>query len=218
MYRCLCGWKFQLVWVDISGSALVGSCGYTFCCCSVAWSCLTLCDPAGCSTPGFPVLHCLPDFAQTHVHWLVPGGILAVRSGACLWVAVSLCLSSLECVSLSSGVSVATCMAILHVGSAQQVRTGSTSSKEEDYESDAATIVQKCVSPAAGDGEPCVFSRGNMAASALLLTRGKGKECSPYPSALSGRPERKAPACLFGSWLAVQEALRLCGGGELCER
>jgi E3 ubiquitin-protein ligase UBR4 len=37
-------------------------------------------------------------------------------------------------------------MAILHVGSAQQVRTGSTSSKEDDYESDAATIVQKCVS------------------------------------------------------------------------
>lgn len=40
----------------------------------------------------------------------------------------------------------ATCMAILHVGSTQQVRTGSTSSKEEDYENDAATIVQKCVS------------------------------------------------------------------------
>lgn len=37
-------------------------------------------------------------------------------------------------------------MAILHVGSTQQVRTGSTSSKEEDYENDAATIVQKCVS------------------------------------------------------------------------
>lgn len=44
------------------------------------------------------------------------------------------------------GVSVATCMAILHVGTTQQVRTGSTSSKEEDYENDAATIVQKCVS------------------------------------------------------------------------
>lgn len=40
----------------------------------------------------------------------------------------------------------ATCMAILHVGTTQQVRTGSTSSKEEDYENDAATIVQKCVS------------------------------------------------------------------------
>ncbi|XP_055254807.1 E3 ubiquitin-protein ligase UBR4 [Moschus berezovskii] len=50
---------------------------------------------------------------------------------------------SLSC--LYAGVSVATCMAILHVGSAQQVRTGSTSSKEEDYESDAATIVQKCL-------------------------------------------------------------------------
>ena len=22
-----------------------------------------------CSMPGFPVLHCLPEFAQTHVHW-----------------------------------------------------------------------------------------------------------------------------------------------------
>ena len=23
-----------------------------------------------CSTPGFPVLHCLPEFAQTYVHWV----------------------------------------------------------------------------------------------------------------------------------------------------
>ena len=38
------------------------------CCCSVAWSCLTLCDPMDCSTPGFPVLHHLPGLAQTHVH------------------------------------------------------------------------------------------------------------------------------------------------------
>ena len=40
------------------------------CCCSVAKSCLTLCDPKDCSTPGFPVLHCLAEFAQTHVHRL----------------------------------------------------------------------------------------------------------------------------------------------------
>ena len=33
----------------------------------VARSCLTLCDPMDCSTPGFPVLHHLPKFAQTHV-------------------------------------------------------------------------------------------------------------------------------------------------------
>ena len=40
------------------------------CCCSVAKSCPTLCDPMDCSMPGFPVLHCLPEFAQTHVHWV----------------------------------------------------------------------------------------------------------------------------------------------------
>ena len=38
--------------------------------CSVAQSCLTLCDPMDCSMPGFPVLHCLPEFAQTHIHWV----------------------------------------------------------------------------------------------------------------------------------------------------
>ena len=41
------------------------------CCCSVTKSGLTLCDPMNCSTPGFPVLHYLPEFAQTHVHWVV---------------------------------------------------------------------------------------------------------------------------------------------------
>ena len=35
-----------------------------FCCCSVTKFCLTLCDPKDCSTPGFPVLHCLLDFPQ----------------------------------------------------------------------------------------------------------------------------------------------------------
>ena len=37
---------------------------YNNCCCSVAQSCLTLCNPMDCSIPGFSVLHCLPDFAQ----------------------------------------------------------------------------------------------------------------------------------------------------------
>ena len=36
----------------------------------VAQSCLTLCDPMDCSTPGFPVLHHLLEFAQAHVHWV----------------------------------------------------------------------------------------------------------------------------------------------------
>ena len=38
------------------------------CCCSVANACPTLCDPIDCSTPGFPVPHYLPEFAQTPVH------------------------------------------------------------------------------------------------------------------------------------------------------
>ena len=38
------------------------------CCCSVAKSCLTLCDPTDCSTPGLPVPHYLLEFAQVHVH------------------------------------------------------------------------------------------------------------------------------------------------------
>ena len=35
---------------------------------SVAQSCLTLCDPMKCSTPGVPVHHQLPEFTQTHIH------------------------------------------------------------------------------------------------------------------------------------------------------
>ena len=31
-------------------------------------SCLTLCNPMDCSTPGFPVHHQLLEFAQAHVH------------------------------------------------------------------------------------------------------------------------------------------------------
>ena len=37
---------------------------------SVAQSCLTLCDPMDCSTPGLPVHHQLPEFTQTHIHWV----------------------------------------------------------------------------------------------------------------------------------------------------
>ena len=37
---------------------------------SVAQSCLTLCDPMDCSTPGLPVHHQLLEFTQTHVNWV----------------------------------------------------------------------------------------------------------------------------------------------------
>ena len=40
------------------------------CCCSSVKLCLTLCNPMSCSTPGFPDLHHLLEFAQTHVPWV----------------------------------------------------------------------------------------------------------------------------------------------------
>ena len=41
------------------------------CCCSVSWSCLTLCDPVECIMPGLPIPHHLlksfPQFVMTHI-------------------------------------------------------------------------------------------------------------------------------------------------------
>ena len=39
-------------------------------CCSVSKSCLILFDPIECSTPGFLILHYLPEYAHTHVRWV----------------------------------------------------------------------------------------------------------------------------------------------------
>ena len=41
---------------------------WDICCCSIAQSYPTLCNPMDCSMPGSSVLHCLPEFAQTHVY------------------------------------------------------------------------------------------------------------------------------------------------------
>ena len=51
----------------------VYSCTASFCsvCCrSVAQSCLTLCNPIDCSTPGLLVHHQRLESTQTHVHWV----------------------------------------------------------------------------------------------------------------------------------------------------
>ena len=36
----------------------------------VSHSVVSLCNPRNCSTPGLPVHHQLPEFTQTHVHWV----------------------------------------------------------------------------------------------------------------------------------------------------
>ena len=33
-------------------------------------SCLTFCNPMNCNMPGFPVLHNLAEFGQTHFYWI----------------------------------------------------------------------------------------------------------------------------------------------------
>ena len=37
---------------------------------SVSLSCLTLCNPMNCSISVLPVHHHLPEFTQTHIHWI----------------------------------------------------------------------------------------------------------------------------------------------------
>ena len=59
--KCTLNMLFSGYLVDVS---------YYCCGCSVAHSCLTLWDPMDYSTPSFPVLHYLLEFAQTHVHWV----------------------------------------------------------------------------------------------------------------------------------------------------
>ena len=58
--------RFIVLWIYLSLSWY----GFGSCCCSVTKSYSTLCDPMDRSTPGFgfPFLHHLPQFAQTHVH------------------------------------------------------------------------------------------------------------------------------------------------------
>ena len=50
-------------------SSLLFTAGFIYCC-SVIQLCPTLCNPMDFSMLGFPVLHYLLEFAQTHVHWV----------------------------------------------------------------------------------------------------------------------------------------------------
>ena len=56
------------VFISSTTKDVVGRIKFCCCCCSVIQSCLTLCDPMNCSTPGFSVLHHFLEFSQTHIH------------------------------------------------------------------------------------------------------------------------------------------------------
>ena len=59
------------------------SCSY--CCCSVAQSCLTLCDPIACSMPGSSVFYYLLEFAHTHICWVVQLLGTVIKTVSRLW-------------------------------------------------------------------------------------------------------------------------------------
>ena len=63
---CLQGLSWQKVILDQHGSLSVTSIVAMFQLLSLVWLSVTM----DCSTPGFPILHYLPYFAQTHVYWV----------------------------------------------------------------------------------------------------------------------------------------------------
>ena len=63
-------WPSVRIWVSCISNRILYHWATCRCCCLIDKWCLTLCDPMNCSTPGLPVLHHLPEFAQTHVHWV----------------------------------------------------------------------------------------------------------------------------------------------------
>ena len=65
-----CFFFFLVIAINFNGSVPF------ICFCSVTQTCPTLCNPMDCSTPGFPVLHNLPEFAQTHVEPVMPSNHL----------------------------------------------------------------------------------------------------------------------------------------------
>ena len=73
LYNQLVSWMFSengCTFIQIISRIKFFLLWYVICCCSVAQLCMTLCDPMDYRAPGFPVLHYLPEFAQTHVHWI----------------------------------------------------------------------------------------------------------------------------------------------------
>ena len=54
------------LYITATGYTKVTDC----CCCSVIKLCLALWDSIDYSTPGSSVLHCLPEFARIHAHWV----------------------------------------------------------------------------------------------------------------------------------------------------
>ena len=81
--KCVLGQSWKIKVVSSKILSILPIWRKNCCCCSVANSCLTLCDPLGCSTPDFSILHHFLGFAQINVHWV--GGYVTMSSSAVLF-------------------------------------------------------------------------------------------------------------------------------------
>ena len=61
------GYMYMNGWIP-----LLSTCNHhNICCCYSVAKLLFSCYPHDCSTPSSPILHCLLEFAQIHIHWVV---------------------------------------------------------------------------------------------------------------------------------------------------
>ena len=60
----------QLEHLEVHGSHIVENVKESLSFVFQSLSCVNSLHAKDCSMPGFPVFHCLPEFAQTHVHWV----------------------------------------------------------------------------------------------------------------------------------------------------
>ena len=70
-------WFFPMqkhnIGTNSQNTSIIISSSYCYCCCcSVAQLCLTLCNLMDCRMPTYPVLHYLPELAQTLIHCVKP--------------------------------------------------------------------------------------------------------------------------------------------------
>ena len=78
--KCSVPKQCSYMFIYLSTDSLFPILSNVFCCCSVAQSCLLLCDPMDCNMPGFPVLQNLLEFTQTHFRWVASNYLILCHS------------------------------------------------------------------------------------------------------------------------------------------
>ena len=73
---------------DISRKGLMGALRVNSCSSSVTKLCLNLWETMDCSMPDSPILHCLLEFVQIHVHWVSDANYIILCHPLLLWPSI----------------------------------------------------------------------------------------------------------------------------------